>query len=394
MKFIPYGHQSIDNNDINIVKKTLRNELITTGKEVDNFEKIFSKNVGSKYALSCSSGTAALHLCFLSLGIKKNDIVIIPIINFIASVNMSYLIGANIFFADVDKITGQMTPDTLTQCIKKNKIKKIKAVVTMYNGGSPNNAKQFLKIKKKYNFFLIEDACHALGGKYSIKNNIKVGSCKYSDLTTFSLHPVKSITTGEGGMITTNNLILKKKIMVLRNHGIVKDKLGKKKNNWSYKIVRPGFNYRLSDIACALGASQLKRLSTFIRKRQNIFNYYHKFLKNFSDLLYLQLKNRDQISGNHLFIVIFKSKKLKISRDEIIQKLFKKKIISQVHYAPINYHPFYKKKIKGTFSGANNYFKNCLSLPIYPDLKIKEVKFVCDCLKDILKQNILRKKYK
>lgn len=391
MKFIPYGHQSIDNNDINTVKKTLRNELITTGKEVDNFEKIFSKSVGSKYALTCSSGTAALHLCFLSLNIKKNDIVILPIINFIASVNMSYLIGANIFFADVDEITGQMTPDTLIQCIKKNKIKKIKAVVTMYNGGAPNNAKQFLRIKKKYNFFLIEDACHALGGKYSIKENIKVGSCKYSDLTTFSLHPVKSITTGEGGMITTNNLILKNKIMVLRNHGIVRDKLSKKKNNWSYKIVRPGFNYRLSDISCALGASQIKRLSTFIKKRGNIFNYYHEFLKNFSDLLQLQIKNHDQISGNHLFIVIFKTKKLKVSRDEIIQKLFRKKIISQVHYAPINHHPFYKKKIKGTFSGANNYFKNCLSLPIYPDLKIKEVKFVCDCLKDILKKNVKKK---
>tara|TARA_X000000950_G_C13906084_1_gene656889 strand:- start:858 stop:2039 length:1182 start_codon:yes stop_codon:yes gene_type:complete len=391
MKFIPYGHQSIDNNDINTVKKTLRNELITTGKEVDNFEKIFSKSVGSKYALTCSSGTAALHLCFLSLNIKKNDIVILPIINFIASVNMSYLIGANIFFADVDEITGQMTPDTLIQCIKKNKIKKIKAVVTMYNGGAPNNAKQFLRIKKKYNFFLIEDACHALGGKYSIKENIKVGSCKYSDLTTFSLHPVKSITTGEGGMITTNNLILKNKIMVLRNHGIVRDKLSKKKNNWSYKIVCPGFNYRLSDISCALGASQIKRLSTFIKKRGNIFNYYHEFLKNFSDLLQLQIKNHDQISGNHLFIVIFKTKKLKVSRDEIIQKLFRKKIISQVHYAPINHHPFYKTKIKGTFSGANNYFKNCLSLPIYPDLKIKEVKFVCDCLKDILKKNVKKK---
>ena len=392
MKFIPYGHQSIDNKDVNAVKNSLKNELITTGNEVSRFEKIFTKEVGSKYAVSCSSGTAALHLCFLSINLKKNDIIILPIINFIASINMSYLMGAKLYFADVDRITGQMTPSSLNDCIKKNKIKNIKAVVTMYNGGAPNNAKEFFQLKKKYKFFLIEDACHALGGKYSNNQNIKVGSCKYSDLTTFSLHPVKSITTGEGGMITTNNLLLKKKIMLLRNHGIIKSKAIKNKNNWSYKIVHPGYNYRLSDISCALGSSQIKKLRSFIEKRQKIFNHYCKFLEDFSDLFDLQKKDKNQISGHHLFIIIFKSRNLRISRDKIIQKLYKKKVISQVHYPPINSHPFYKQKIKGTFPEANSYFENCLSLPIYPDLKIKEVKFVCECLKDILKKNIKREK--
>ena len=392
MKFIPYGHQSIDNNDINAVKKTLKNELITTGKEVGKFEKVFSKKVGSKYAISCSSGTAALHLSFLSINLKKNDIIILPIINFIASVNMSYLMGAKLYFADVDRITGQMTPDTLIKCIKNNKLKNIKAVVTMYNGGAPNNAQEFFQIKKRYGFFLIEDACHAFGGKYSNKNNNKVGSSKYSDLTTFSLHPVKNITTGEGGMITTNNLKLRKKIEIFRSHGIVKTRTNLNMNNWNYNIVYPGYNYRLSDISCALGISQLKKINIFIKKRIDICNLYCKLLNNYLDLIYLPPKQKDQTSGNHLFIIIFKSQKLKISRDNIMQKLFKKKIISQVHYIPVNNHQFYKKKINGVFPGADQYFSNCLSLPIYPDLKTKQIEFICKCIIRILKKNAIREK--
>ena len=371
MKFIPYGRQFIDKQDVFAVKQTLKNDLLTTGKQVDYFENKVLKMVGSKYAVSCSNGTAALHLSFIAINLKRYDIVILPIVNFIASINMSYLMGAKLFFADVDKKTGQMTPETLTQCIKKNKLKKIKAVVTMYNGGSPNYAKEFFKLKKKYNFFLIEDACHAFGGKYSKKKNEKVGSCKYSDLTTFSFHPVKTITTGEGGMVTTNNYLLKDKIMIARNHGMIKEKKAQNINNWRYKIIFPGFNYRLSDISCSLGISQIKKLSGFIKKRLNIFNLYHKLLKKHLEFIDLPQKTNDQISGNHLFIILFKADKLKISREDIIQKLFSRGIITQVHYIPVNHHPFYRKIIKGNFPGANYFFTNCLSLPIYPNLKKK-----------------------
>ena len=224
MKNIPYGKQTISEKDTKNVLKTIRSEFLTTGPTTKIFEEKFSERVGSKFAISCSSGTSALHLCFMSINLKKKDVVILPVINFIASINMSHIMGARIFFADVDKKTGQMTPKTLEKCIKINKINKIKAVVTMYNGGNPNNAREFFKIKKKYKFILIEDACHSLGGKYAISKNLKVGSCKFSDLTTFSLHPVKSITTGEGGMITTNDKKLQKKILILRNHGILRKK--------------------------------------------------------------------------------------------------------------------------------------------------------------------------
>ena len=211
-----------------------------------------------------------------------------------------------------------------------------------------------------------------------------MGSCKFSDLTTFSLHPVKSITTGEGGMITTNDKKLQKKILILRNHGILRKKNEKKKYNWKYKIIYPGYNYRLSDIACSLGLTQLSQLSKFIKKRLNIFNLYKNKLKNFSNFLYLPESFKDQLSANHLFIIIFKKNKLKISRDEIIQKLFKKRVLTQVHYIPVYKHPYYKKICKGIFPGASFYFSNCLSLPIYPELKRKEINYVCECLKKIL----------
>ena len=274
-KLIPYGRQSISKDDINSVIKALRSDFLTTGPLTKKFETKFKSYVGSKYAITCSSGTSALHLALMSLNIKKGDIVILPVINFIASINMSHILGAKIYFADVNKITGQMTPRNLETCIKKNGLKKIKAVVTMYNGGNPNFAREFFILKKKYNFFLIEDACHALGAKYDKSKNLRVGSCKYSDLATFSLHPIKSITTGEGGVISTNNKDLYKKINTFKNHGILKENVNGK-NNWSYKIVSPGYNYRLSDISCALGISQIKKLNKFISKRNKIFNFYKK----------------------------------------------------------------------------------------------------------------------
>tara|TARA_Y100000389_G_scaffold179812_1_gene194196 strand:- start:3366 stop:4529 length:1164 start_codon:yes stop_codon:yes gene_type:complete len=387
MKKIPYGKQTISNKDSKNILKTLKSEYLTTGPMTETFEKNFSKKVGSKYSISCSNGTAALHLGFMSINLKSKDIIILPVINFIASINMSYLMGAKIYFADVDKKNGQMTPSSLENCIKVNKIKKIKAVVTMYNGGSPNNAKEFYNLKKKYGFFLIEDACHALGGKYEINNKSYVGSCKYSDLSTFSLHPVKSITTGEGGIVTTNNPKLKSKLLTLRNHGILRKKSEKNVYNWKYQVIFPGFNYRLSDIACSLGLSQLDKLDNFIKKRLSIHNLYKKKLKILSQYIKLPDKNKNQLSANHLFIINLNKKKLKISRDQLIQKLYKKNITTQVHYIPIFKHQFYKKICNGNFPGANQYYSNCLSLPIFPELKYKQIDYICSTLAKIFKSN-------
>ena len=384
-KNIPYGKQTIGNDDIKSITKTLKSDYLTTGPTTQKFEKKFKNFVGSKYASSCSSGTSALHLSLLATNFKKGDIIIIPVINFIASINMSYLLGAKLYFADVDRYTGQMSPKNLEDCIKKNKIKKVKAVITMHNGGNPTNAKSFYKLKKKHKFILIEDACHSLGGKYNIKNNIKVGSCKFSDLTTFSLHPIKSITTGEGGMITTNNKKFYQKINLLKNHGIVKQ-VKKKINNWNYKIVLPGYNYRLSDLSCSLGISQLAKINVFIRKRKQVSHFYRRQLFKYKKYLDLPPINNKELSANHLFIILFKKEALKISREKIIQKLYKKGIITQIHYIPIFFHPFYKKICRGKFDGANYYYNNCLSLPIFPSIKKKDLNKIIHCLENIIQK--------
>ena len=256
MKITPYGRQYIDSQDIRIVSKALKEDLITTGRYVKKFENKISKFLKVNYVASCHSGTSALHLALMAIDLEKDDVIIMPAVNFIAVYNMARLMNAKIFLADVNPLTGQMTPETLLECIKNNKLRKIKAIVTMYLGGYPLNAIEFYKIKKKFNCYLIEDACHALGARYfNNKKYLPVGCCKHSDISTFSLHPVKTITSGEGGLVTTNNKFFYEKILSLRSHGIDKDR----NFHWKYNLSKSGFNYRLSDINCALGLGQLKK---------------------------------------------------------------------------------------------------------------------------------------
>ena len=207
MKLIPYGRQYIQIDDKKFVSRTLSNDLITTGPIVDKFENQLKKYLKCKYSYVCSSGTAAIHLALLSLNLDKNDIILMPAVNFIASYNMAQNMGLKAYLVDVDEYTGQVTPKKVLECIKKNKLKKINALLVMFNGGYPEYLKNFYELKKRYNFFIIEDACHALGAQYRYQNKLlKVGSCKHADISTFSLHPLKTITSGEGGIITTNNI--------------------------------------------------------------------------------------------------------------------------------------------------------------------------------------------
>ena len=383
MKIIPYGRQYIDKNDVGFVSRALKENLITTGNYVKKFERKISNFLKVKFVLSCSSGTSALHLSLLAINLKKNDIVIMPSVNFIAAYSMAKLLQARIFLADVDDKTGQMTPKTLLDCIKKNKIKNIKTIITMYLGGYAENVYEFYKIKKKFNCYLIEDACHALGSAYKYKNNVyKIGSCIHSDLSTFSLHPVKTITSGEGGFVTTNNINFYNKILHFRSHGIIK------KNHWNYDIKQSGFNYRLSDINCALAFSQIKKINKFIKFRKKIFNFYKKNL-GYNKLISFQDFKNFNLSSFHLFIIKINFEKLSVTKDYFIKKMLKNKIFLQFHYKPIFFfkkllkHKYHKKD----FCGSMKYYKSAVSLPIYYRLSNDKLLYIINKIKLFIKRH-------
>lgn len=385
MKFIPYGRQCIDNQDIKFVSKALREDLITTGNYVKKFENKISKFLKVKYSLSCSSGTSALHLALLAIDLKKNDTIIMPAINFIAVYNIAKFMNAKIFLADVDSMTGQMTPQTLLACIKNNKLKKIKAIVTMYLGGYPENAIEFYKIKKKFNCYLIEDACHALGAKYIYKKkNIFIGSCKHSDIATFSMHPVKSITSGEGGILTTNNKKIYKKSKLFRSHGLRKDR-----DHWNYEIIFNGFNYRLSDINCALALSQLQKLKKFIFLRKKRSMLYKKKLSDLKFYLSTPNYNKNIKPSYHLFLINLNLKNITFKKNIFFKEMLKKKIIVQFHYKPIFlFKKIYRNKFsKNNFNGALKYYKSTLSIPIFTSLTSNQQDYVISAMKKILLSN-------
>ena len=320
MKYIPYGRQYIDKDDISYVNKSLKNDLITTGPFVKLFEKRNFQKLNVPYVYSCSSGTAALHLAFLSINLNEKDTIIIPAINFVASANLASQMRAKIFFADIDSATGQSSPEKIEDCIKKNNIKNLKAIVTMYNGGYPRDITKFKKLKQKFKCFLIEDSCHALGEKYvNTKKYESIGSCKHSDISTFSLHPLKSITSGEGGIVTTRNKFIGEKIKLFRSHGIIR-----KKKHWNYDVKTNGFNYRLSDVNCALAFSQIKKLEMFIAKRKKIFNLYYSHLNNYKNICSIYRPEKNTKSSFHLVFLKINYDKLKKDKKDLINFLLRK----------------------------------------------------------------------
>ena len=373
MKFIPYGRQNINYSDKLSVYKSLNQDAITSGKSVTSFEKKIKTFLSCKYSVVCSSGTAALHLALLSVDLKKNDIVIMPSVNFIAAFNVCNMLGAKIYLTDVDSFNGQMTPENLLDCIKTNKLKNIKVVITSQLGGQPLDIIEFYKIKKRYNFFLIEDACHSFGAKYYFKNElINVGSCKHSDIATFSFHPVKSITTGEGGVVTTNVRSIADKCRLFRSHGIIR-----KNKHWEYDVIFSGLNYRLSDINCALGISQLQRLKKFIKYREGVAKTYLKFFSKISNLVTISNNLSKNLSSWHLFIISINFKKLLCDKNDFIKFFLKKNIITQFHYIPIYRFKVFKKKIKkNQMTGAESYYRNSISLPIYYGLSNKKMNYI------------------
>tara|TARA_Y100000590_G_scaffold328379_1_gene372919 strand:- start:3230 stop:4393 length:1164 start_codon:yes stop_codon:yes gene_type:complete len=373
---IPYARQSINNKDLEEVNSVLSSPFIARGPTTEIFEKKLIKYTGAKFACALSSATAGLHIACLSLGLNKGDFLWTSPITFVASANCGKYCGANVDFVDIDLETGLISVKSLSTKLKAaRKTKSLpKILVVTHLAGQPCDMKEIYLLSKKYNFKIIEDASHAIGAKY--KKN-KIGNCRYSDIAVFSFHPVKIITTGEGGAVLTNSSALIKKLKILRGHGITKNKkdyVYKNKQPWYYEQHILGYNYFITDFQSALGISQLKRVEKFINKRKKIFNWYEKKL-NFDGYKSL-VQKKDRNSSLHLYIIKF-NEGLKL-RNEVYNYFKSINIDTNVHYIPIYKMPFYKNTCK--YPNSDKYYDQCLSLPMYYELNYKTVNKICNLL--------------
>ena len=381
---IPYGKHNINSKDIKAVVKALKSNFITQGKLIGDFENEVKKYLKVKYAVAVSSCSAGLHLAAKVLNLKKGKTLLTSPITFCSTANSAIHCGAKVDFVDVDKSTGNISIEKLK---KKLQSKKIHSICPVHFGGLTCDMSEIKKLSKKYSFYIFEDAAHAFGSHY--KDGSKVGSCKYSDMTVFSFHPVKSITTGEGGMITTNNKKIYEKLKILRSHGIEKNpkKFRNKKvinQPWYYEVQDLSNHYRITDIQCALGISQLTRIRKFMSKRKKIAEKYDSSFKNNKNFFPLQYNQRKN-SSNHLYVLVINFKKIGKTRTEVMRALKKRGIISQVHYIPLIMQTYYNFKYKkGEFKNTINLYESILSIPIFFDLNSKNQNKIINNIKNIL----------
>lgn len=377
---ISYGKHCIDNVDIKSVVKVLKSDLLTQGPLVQKFEEHLKKKLTSRYATVVNNGSSALLTIGKILEWKKGDLIAVPPITFLSTVNTIEHCGARPIFIDINLNDYCMDPNILEQALKKDKKKKIKAAIIVDYGGQPAQWNKFMELKRKYKIKLINDNCHALGS--SINGDMGY-AVKYADLVSLSFHPVKAITTGEGGAILTNNLNFDRKAKILRSHGIIR----KKKEHWKYRMEYLGYNFRLPDINCALGISQIKKLNNYIKKREKISKIYDNFF-SYSTKFKIPNKINKNRNSFHLYPLLLNLEEIKKNKDKIIKEFLKKKIKVQVHYIPVNLQPYYKKKYgfkEKSFKNSIKFFKNVISLPIYNDLGLKEINYIKKVCKKIFK---------
>ncbi len=373
MNFIPYGKQSIDQKDISAVVQTLQSNYLTTGPKVKEFEDAISSYCGAKYCVAVSNGTGALHLASLVL-LNHGDRVLTTPNSFLATSNSILYVGAKPLFVDIAS-DGNIDLDLCEEELKNDN--SIKAIYAVSFSGNMLDQKKLKYLKETYDIKILEDNAHAIGAVY---NDIKAGSCTHSDISIFSFHPVKHITTGEGGVITINSKEIYKKLLMLRGHGMVKTPEMKP---WEYEMRELGFNYRITDIQCALGISQLKKLPNFIDRRVEIAKKYDDIFKN---TIVKPLYTFDGKSSYHLYVVQVDFSKLNISKEDLFIALREKNIGIQLHYIPINKQPYYKSLGYGEESTPvmDKYYQECFSLPMYPSMSDEEQGYVIESLLEVL----------
>jgi perosamine synthetase len=372
-----YSKQHISFKDVWSVVKILYSPWLTQGPKVKTFEDDLCKYTGAKYAVAVANGTAALHLAAICLNLQSNDEVITSPITFLASANCALYAGGKIKFADIEPETANIDPNE----IEKQITSKTKAIIPVHFAGQSCDMEKIYALAQKHNLKIIEDAAHALGSNYK---NTKVGSCKYSDMTIFSFHPVKTITTCEGGAITTNNKDIYEKLLALRTIGITKNPklLTKNDGPWYYETHYLGFNYRLSDIHSALGVSQLKRLDKFKEKRKTIVEAYRNAFADDERFSLLEEKSYSSASF-HLCPLLIHFEKIKLNKKLLFKKLKEAGLYLQVHYIPVHTQPLYKKLgfKESDFPNAEKYYQKTISLPLYFKLTKKDVRYIVNTIK-------------
>lgn len=377
--YLDYGKQSISGCDIDEVISVLKSGYLTTGPMVAKFEKAVAEYVGCKYAVAVTNGTAALHIAMLAVDIKEGDEVLVTPMTFAASANCILYCGGKPVFIDIEPDTGNIDVNKLEEKITD----KTKAIVAVDFTGHAVEIDKIMEIARKHNLIVVEDAAHALGSEYK---GIKVGNI--ADMTTFSFHPVKPITTGEGGMVVTNSEEFYKKLSLYRTHGITRDESileNDKEEAFYYEQHLLGYNYRIPDINCALGISQLTKIDYFIEKRRRLVKKYNELLKEF-DCIETPIEKEYSKSGYHIYVIKLKLDKLKKSRNQIFKELRAENIGVNVHYIPVYHHPYYKSLgyEKGLCSNTEVFYERILTLPLYPKMKEQDVLDVITALRKVL----------
>jgi UDP-4-amino-4,6-dideoxy-N-acetyl-beta-L-altrosamine transaminase len=386
-KSFSYGRQSIDDSDIQAVIEILKSDWLTQGPTIQKFEQALNNKFGGKFASVVSNGTAGLHLLALGLGWKKDDVVITSPITFLASANCAVYAGATPDFVDIDESSYTLDPNELEWKLKQysTQNRNVKAVVAVDYAGHPCDWSALKILQEKYGFQLVNDYCHALGAEY--KGDIQYAP-KFANTVNLSFHPVKHITTGEGGAVLTNDEALDKKIKTLRTHGITKDESIMEKNDgpWYYEMHEPGFNYRITDFQCALGISQLKKLESNIERRRQIAEYYDNIFGK-DDRFIIPKVSEFAKHAYHLYPLQINFNEINISRKNYFLKLKEKNINCQVHYVPVHLQPFYRKNFgfnAGDFPVAEKFYERELSIPMYPALTDKDLNYISQTIAEIL----------
>ena len=398
-----YGRQWIDDEDVEKVVGVLRSDRLTQGAVVGEFERDLARKVGAPYAVACSSGTAALHLAALSLGVNSEHFVIVPSVTFIATANTMRLVGAEIIIADVDPLSGLMRVSDVEDAISRaltryGSEKRLSTIVPVHLNGQCEDMYALSELANQKNCTIIEDACHALGASYRAQDQAaaRIGSCHDSNVATFSFHPVKTIAMGEGGAVTTNDKELYQRALMHRNHGISRDpalfryqdlatnETGSL-NPWYYEMHELGLNYRASDIHCALGVSQLKKLQKFVDERNRLVTLYDKKLLSL-DKRITPIKKRNGCNPAwHLYPVLVDFSDFGTTRSDVMRRLQIQGIGSQVHYLPLHFQPYYRERYGDIrLPGAEEYYQKVLSLPLFYGLQEAQIDMVIETLLNIL----------